>query len=156
MGGNSSYNKEWGGVPKAKRTHEDTGYRIDGHKVVIFKEGSERKKNILNSNTANATYLIAKKYPDGTIEVHGVNMFKGHDLSYEINLEFDENGNLKPFNNGSGSHAHIWTKDPSDGKLKRKSHDKKNCFPIDSMYNGLIKKIVEFSKKKKIYNGKNQ
>lgn len=149
MGGNSSYSKDWGGVPEAKRTHDETGYRIDGHKVVVFRENDERKKNILNSNSANATYIIARKTSEGTIEVHSVNVFKGHDLGYEINLEFDGKGNLIPFNNGQGSHAHKWAKDAKDGKLKRKSHDKDNCFHIEAKYNSLIKKIVEFNKKRK-------
>lgn len=69
--------------------------------------------------------------------------------SYEINLEFDSKGNVIPFNNGKGSHAHIWQKDSSDGKLKRKSHDKKNSFPIESKYNSLISKIETFNKQKK-------
>lgn len=149
MGGNSSYSKGWGGVPNARRTHEETGYRIYGHKVVVFKQDDERMKNILNSNSANTTYIIAKKSSDGTIEVHSINVFKGYNLSYEINLAFDNNGNIIPFNNSKGSHAHKWEKDSNDGKLKRKSHDKKNCFPIDSKYNDLIKKIVEFNKKNK-------
>ena len=34
MGGNGSYDKVLGGVVEGKRTHYDTGYRIDGHKVV--------------------------------------------------------------------------------------------------------------------------
>jgi len=149
MGGNGSYSDDWGGVPEAKRTHDETGYRIENHKVVVFKEDDERKKNILNSNSANTTYLIARKLSDGTLEVHSINIFKGHDLSYEINLVFDNKGDLVSFNNGKGSHAHIWKKDSSDGKLKRKSHDKKNSFPIDTKYNSLINKIVEFNKKKK-------
>lgn len=97
----------------------------------------------------NFSYIIGTKQPDGTIQVHSVNVFNRHDLAYEINLEFDSKGNVIPFNNGKGSHAHTWQKDSSDGKLKRKSHDKKNSFPIDSKYNSLISKIETFNKQKK-------
>lgn len=150
MGGNSSYSEEWGGVPDVKRTHTESNYRIEGHKVVFCTENTGQKKNILNSNSTDATYIIGTKQADGTIQVHSVNIFKGHDLSYEINLEFDSKGNILPFNNGKGSHAHTWQKDTKDGKLKRKSHDKKNSFPIDSKFNSLILKIESFNKKKKI------
>ena len=61
MGGNSSYSKGWGDVPNNKRTHEETGYLIDCHKVLLTKENYRLSKNILNSNSANATYIIAKK-----------------------------------------------------------------------------------------------
>lgn len=149
MGGNGSYSKGWGGVPTGKRTHTETNYRIEGHKVVYFTEKGEQKKNILNSNSSDAIYIIGTKQPDGTIQVHSVNVFKGHDLAYEINLEFDSKGNVIPFNNGKGSHAHTWQKDSSVGKLKRKSHDKKNSFPIESKYNSLISKIETFNKQKK-------
>ena len=149
MGGNGSYSKGWGSVPTCKRTHTETNYRIEGHKVVYFTENGEQRKNILNSNSSDATYIIGTKQPDGTIQVHSVNVFNRHDLAYEINLEFDSKGNVIPFNNGKGSHAHTWQKDSSDGKLKRKSHDKKNSFPIDSKYNSLISKIETFNKQKK-------
>lgn len=106
-------------------------------------------KNILNSNSRNAVYIIARKKSDGTIEAHSVNVFKGHNLSYEINIEFDSKGNVIPFNNGKGSHAHIWKEDPADGKLKRKSHDKRNSFAIDSKYNSMLSKIEAFNRQKK-------
>ena len=38
MGGNGSYGKALGGVAKKDRTHYDTGYRIDGHKVLVLME----------------------------------------------------------------------------------------------------------------------
>lgn len=148
MGGNSSYNKGWGGVPVAQRTHIDSNYRIDGHKVVYFSQNVEQRKNIINSNSANAIYLLATK-EEGILKIHSINVFDGHHLSYEINLEFDDNGNLIPFGKGKGSHAHEWKLDPTDGKLKRKSHDKRNTLPIDSKYDSLISKIVLFNKQKK-------
>ena len=99
---------------------------------------------------AGSFFLFTTKQADGTIQVHSVNIFKGHDLSYEINLEFDSKGNILPFNNGKRQSCTHLAKDTKDGKLKRKSHDKKNSFPIDSKFNSLILKIESFNKKKKI------
>lgn len=148
MGGNSSYSKEWGGVPTAKRTHTDSEFKIDGYKVVFLTKKNNQTKNILNSNSANAVYLIAKKHEDGTIEIESIDVFVGHQLNYEINLEFDSDGKILPYTKGKGSHAHFWKENPDDGKLKRNSHDKKNTFPIAPKYNSLISKIETFNKQK--------
>jgi len=149
MGGNSSYSEDWGGVPEAKRTHDETGYRIDGHKVLITKSNPRQKKNILNSNSADAIYIVAKKGKDGSIVAESINIYKGHDLCYEINLVFDKKGNVVPFNSGKGCHAHLWYKDSSDGCLKRKRHDKGNSFPVDHKYDKLINSVINFNKKHK-------
>lgn len=126
MGGNCSYDSKAGLVPMDKRTHNDTEYRIDQHKVLLSRENEKLSKNILNSNSLDATYLIAKRCADDTIQIHSINIFDGHHLSYEINIIFDSNGNIVPFNNGKGTHAHSWEKDMNTGKLGRKSHSK-NC-----------------------------
>lgn len=147
MGGNSSYSEDWGGVPEVKRTHDETGYCVERHKVLVAKGNPKQKKNILNSNSENATYIIAKRGKDGTIMAESINVYKGHELCYEINLVFDSKGNIVPFNGGKGSHAHHWYKNSSDGNLKRQRHDKGNSFPIDSSYNSLIADIVRFNKK---------
>lgn len=68
MGGNGSYSKEFGGVPEASRTHIETEYRIDGHKVLLFGENVEHDKIILNANSDSPTYLFGKKYPQGLLE----------------------------------------------------------------------------------------
>lgn len=147
MGGNCSYSEDWGGVPKANRTHTDSGYRIDRHKVVFLTKNAAQKKNILNSNSPNVTYLIASKDKNGNIKVHSVNIYDGHNLKCEINLEFDSKGNFIPYNKSDkGSHCHYWSKDSKDGMLKRKKHDKSNIFAIDSKYSSLIKKIEKFNK----------
>lgn len=147
MGGNSSYSADWGGVPKASRTHTDSGYRIDKHKVVFLAKNAAQKKNILNSNSPDVTYLIACKDKEGNIKIHSVNIYDGHHLKCEINLEFDSKGNVISYNKSNkGSHSHYWHKDPADGLLKRKKHDKSNIFAIDSKYNSLIKKIEKFNK----------
>lgn len=152
MGGNNSYSEGWGGVPEASRAHTYSGHKVGGYKVVFANGNAEQRKNILNSNSANAVYLISTKEKDGTLKIHSVNVFDGHNLAYEINLEFDKQGNLIPFDGKSkGSHAHYWQKNPETGKLGRKSHDKKNTFAISGKYSELIEKIVEFNKKNKKY-----
>lgn len=146
MGGNSSYSKALGGVPMERRTHIDSGYKIANHKVVFLSADAGRKKNILNSNSSNAIYLIAHKDKEGVLKIHSVNIFDGHDLKCEINLEFDGKGKSIPFNKTDKStHCHYWHKDPSDGLLKRKKHDKSNLFPVDSKYQTLIGKIEKFN-----------
>lgn len=151
MGGNNSYSKGWGGVPKASRTHTFSEYKVDGHKVVFSTGNPEQKKNILNANTKNATYLIATKSDEGIIQIHNVNVFDGINLAYEINLKFDAEGNVKPFStNENGSHAHYWAKDDKE-KLGRKSHDKSNHHEIDHKFDKLIADIVAFNKKHKKY-----
>lgn len=150
MGGNNSYSKGWGGVPDGKRTHKDTGIMIDGYKVVVAKGNAKQRKNILNSNTKDATYLISSIGKNGNIQVQSVNVFDGHDLDYEINLEFDADGNIVPYDGKSkGSHAHYWQKNPQTGVLGRKQHDKGNTFAIADKYGGLVKKIELFNKKQK-------
>lgn len=51
MGGNGSYGKALGGVAEKDRTHYDTGYRIDGHKVVILKTKPDHDKFIMEANS---------------------------------------------------------------------------------------------------------
>lgn len=148
MGGNNSYEKGWGGVPEAHRTHTDSGYKVLGHKVVYLTGNNAHLKNILNSNSENAIYLIASKEKDGAIVIHSVNVFKGHDLAYEINLKYDKDGSIIPYEE-NGSHAHLWEKNPQTGELRRTSHNKKNTFDIDKKYSKLISKIVEFNHKHK-------
>lgn len=147
MGGNSSYNSGWGIVPKAIRTHTDSHYRLENHKVVFLSKNAAQKKNILNSNSSNAIYLIANKDKNGYIKIHSINIFEGHLLKCEIDLEFDDKGNVKPYDKSSkSSHSHYWLKDSKDGLLKRKRHDKSNVFDIDKKYHSLIKKVEIFNK----------
>lgn len=46
-------------------------------------------------------------------------------------------------------HKYLLIKQRNCTPKKRKSHDKKNSFPIDSKYNSLISKIETFNKQKK-------
>ena len=152
MGGNGSYSKAWGGVPDAQRSHKDTKFKIGGHKVLLQTDNYNQIKNILNSNSANAIYLIAKANNDGFIKVESINVFEGHNLSYEINLVFDSNGNIVPFSEGKGTHAHKWSMNEKTGTLGRKSHDRKNLHLVDKKFDSLMSKIVKFNQDNNKYN----
>lgn len=147
MGGNGSYSKDFRGIPNVKRTHTDTNTRVDGHKVLLQKGNAKQSKNILNSNSESPIYLIAK-VKDGVIEVQSINVFKKHEISLEINLEYDAKGNVIPFSEGNkrGSHAHLWDRDEM-GNFNRKEHDRKNTFSIPPEYNKLIDDIVTYNRK---------
>ena len=98
MGANGSYDKNLGGVPKDKRTHTETGYTVLGFKVLLQTGKEKQTSNILNSNSKDATYLIAKLNEDDTLSILHINVNKGHQLDTEINLVFDTHGNLAPYN----------------------------------------------------------
>lgn len=148
MGGNGSYGKALDGVAKKDRTHYDTGYRIDGHKVVILKEKPSHDKFIMNSNSANPIYLIAsaneKTYE---ITISGIAIYNKHKLTESIDLKFDRDGDIIPFDSSeNGSHSHKWT-ELTPGIIGRKPHDGSNHLPIDKKYQNLMDKIAAFNKK---------
>lgn len=155
MGGNGSYSKEFGGVPTNDRTHYDTDFRIDGHKVVVFQDNPNHDKIIMNSNSESPIYLFALADKEtGKLTISGIGIYKKHLLTESIDLKFDSKGNVLPFNKTEdGSHSHKWG-EVSPGIIGRKSHDKNNYFPIDPKYQPLIDKIVEFNKKGKIWKKK--
>lgn len=150
MGANGSYDKSFGGVPKDKRTHTDTGYTILGHKVLVQTGKEKQTSNILNSNSENSVYLIAKLNEDGTLTVWDVNINKGHQIDTEINLVFDSQGNIVPYNGKkTGSHSHKWIKNP-DGDMVRKpfSNNGNTHLPIPPEYSSLNNAIENFNKQK--------
>ena len=150
MGGNGSYDKKLGGVPKKKRTHLETGYTVMGHKVLLQKGIEDQTKNILNANSPDSTYLIAKLNEDGTLTILNVNANKDHKIGTEINLVFDTHGNPVPFNGKkSGSHSHQWV-EQSDGNMGRKpvSKGENGHLPIPNEYIPLVDAIVKFNKQK--------
>ena len=150
MGANGSYDKKLGGVPKDKRTHTETGYTVMGHKVLL-QTGIERQtKNIMNSNTDNSIYLMAKLNEDGTLTILNVNTNKNHKISTEINLVFDSQGILVPYNGKkSGSHSHQW-EEQSDGNMVRKpvSKNGNSHLPISDEFKPLLDAIIKFNKQK--------
>lgn len=150
MGANGSYDKNLGGVPPKKRTHTETGYTIEGHKVLLQTGKESQTKNIMNSNTDNSVYLMAKQNEDGTLTILNINANKSHKIGTEINLVFDSHGNLVPFNGKkSGSHSHQW-EEQSDGNMGRKPVPKggNSHLPIPDEYKSLVDKMVHFNKQK--------
>ena len=153
MGGNGSYDKNLGGVPKGKRTHTETGYTILGHNVLLQTGKEKQTSNILNSNSEDSTYLIAKLNEDGTLTVHDINTNEGHKIKTDINLKFDSHGNLSPFNGKeSASHSHKWI-EKSDGNMARKpsSNGENTHLPIPDEFKPLLKAIEKFNKQHNKY-----
>lgn len=153
MGGNGSYSKQLGGVPRASRTHIDTEFRIDGHKVVVLGKNPTHNKFIMNSNSESPIYLFASV--DETthkVTVSGIGIYDKHILTKSIDLKFDNKGHVLPYSDSEkGSHSHLWY-EKSPGVFGRKSHDKSNYYPVDKQYHSLIQKVEEFNNKGKIWN----
>lgn len=153
MGGNGAYDEEWGGVPIEKRKFIEMDKRIDGHKILVNAQNTGHKSTPENSNSDSPIYLcgiVDKK--TGDIKITTVAIYSKHLLVKTIDLEFDDNGELKPFRsykkNGKiktdGTHGHDMTAD-SQGVVGRKRHDAQNTYQVD-LNNELLKKIVEFNK----------
>lgn len=152
MGGNNSYSEEYGGVPESKRTHIETGFKIDGHKVLLFGENVGHDKIIMNADSDSPIYLFASADgKTGKLTISCIGIYEKWKLVQSIDLKFDKDGNVLPFSNSeNGSHSHFW-EEISPGIIGRKSHDKKNHHPIDSKYDSLISKIESFNKQGKIW-----
>ena len=150
MGANGSYDKKLGGVPKDKRTHTETGYTVLGHKVLLQKGKETQTKNIMNSNSDNSIYLMAKLNEDDTLTILNINANKGNKIGTEINLVFDSHGNLVPYNGKkSGSHSHQWEEQPN-GNMARKpvSIGENTHLQISNEFKPLLDAIVKFNKNK--------
>ena len=77
-----------------------------------------------------------------------INQNKDHKIEFEINLKFDSQGNVRPYNGKeSSSHAHEWY-EGEDGNMYRKTTKGNSHMPIPSTYNALIHAIEQFNKKK--------
>ena len=150
MGANGSYDKNLGGVPEDKRTHTDTGYRVLGHKVLLQTGTEVQTSNILNSNSPDVTYLMAKLNEDGTLTILNVDINKGHKIKKDINLKFDSNGNIIPFNGKeSGSHSHEWIELPNGNMARKPSKNGENThLPISVEFKPLLDAIAQFNKEK--------
>lgn len=150
MGGNNSYNKALGGVPVYLRTHYEQPYRVDGHKILLQKSSDKRVKVPMNSNSEAPIYLCAHRKDDDTVEITTFGIYEKHKCVAQVDLEFDSNGNYKPYVKGDPktSHSHVFSEDPNTGMVGRRSHNSDNCDPVDDKYADLIRKIVEFNKAK--------
>ena len=93
---------------------------------------------------------MAKLNEDGTLTILNVNTNKNHKISTEINLVFDSQGILVPYNGKkSGSHSHQW-EEQSDGNMVRKpvSKNGNSHLPISDEFKPLLDAIVKFNKQK--------
>ncbi|MBQ6205104.1 MAG: hypothetical protein IJK46_13565 [Prevotella sp.] len=150
MGANGSYDKNFGGVPKDKRTHTETGYTVLGHKVLLQTGTEDQTSNILNSNSPDSTYLMAKLNEDDTLTILNINVNKGHKIGMDINLKFDSHGNLIPYNGKeSASHSHKWIEKPNGNMARKPAINGENThLPISDEFKPLLNAIVDFNKKK--------
>ena len=148
MGGNNTYKKELGGVPEHLRTHNELPNRIEGHKILLQKVNDTRVKIPMNSNSESPIYLGAHRKEDGTIEITTFGIYEKHKCVGQVDLKFDKKGNIIPYaNNGeTSSHYHIFSENPINGNIERKSGQKDNHHPIDPQYDTLINKIVDYNK----------
>ena len=154
MGGNCSYDEEWGGVPIEKRKFMEMDKKIDGHKILVNAETPSHKSTPENSNSESPIYLcgvIDKQ--TGEVKITTVAIYSKHLLVKTIDLEFDANGNLKPFKTyvekkgrkkTEGTHGHDMPAD-EHGVVGRKRHDTSNTYPVD-LNDELLNKIVIFNK----------
>lgn len=148
MGANGSYDRNKGGVPDESRTHIETGYTILGHKVLLQEDNPTQTKNIMNSNSKNPIYLMAKKNLDGSLQILNINDFSNNRIAYEVNLKYDSGGKIKPYNGKeSNSHSHIWFQS-FDGNMHRKDVEGNGHLSIPSKYTALIMSIEKFNKAK--------
>lgn len=153
MGGNSSYNKTLDHIKGSKRTHQEYHDRIGGHKILLLNANTNHSKLPMNSNSESPIYLGGQKIPGSgdKVQVTTIGIYEKHKCVGQIDLKFDKNGNLIPFSksNPESSHFHYFVENPKTGKVGRKSHDKTNTHLIDSKYDALIQKIVDYNKKHK-------
>ena len=160
MGGNGAYDEKWGGIPDVKRKYDEMSKKIDGHKIVVELHNPQHKSAPENSNSESPIYLCARvNKKTNEVQIHTIAFYSNHKLVKTIDLDFDTEGNLKPFEQNmgkkgrqiiKGTHRHKW--DISDnGVVGRKSHKANNTFPIDTN-SPLLKKIVEFNKQHNKWN----
>ena len=149
MGGNSSYDPNIDGVPEDKRTHLEYPMRIDGHKILVLTSNVKHKAIPMNSNSEHPIYLIGKVDRQGNVVIEVLAEYTNHRIRTEVDIEVDVDGNLMPFNpnGGRGTHMHLW-KEKEGWVMSRESHDKNNAFEVDSKYNDLIIKVIQFNNEK--------
>lgn len=149
MGGNSSYNKTLNRVKGCKRTHREYHHRIDGHKILLQNRNDKQVKLPVNSNSESPIYLCGHKTGPDSVEIKSIGIYKDHKCVVQIDLEFDKKGNLIPYSkeNKKSSHLHYFNTNSKSGEVSRKTHGKDNVYPIDSKYDSLIRKIVDYNKK---------
>lgn len=147
MGGNGAYSRLSGGIPDKNRSHYDTRYRIDGHKVLVQKENAEQNKTPMNANSENPIYLCGKVDSEKKIHISTIAIYEKHKLVGTVDLVFDK-GKVVPYGKGRKfSHFHKWLH--RDGEVGRKAHQPSNNLPIPEKYAKLIRSIETFNQQGK-------
>lgn len=149
MGGNGSFDKSLGRIRGNERTHQELNERIGGHKILLQIKNQKQVKLPVNSNSASPIYLGGRKNGQDSVEVTTIGIYEKHKCVGQIDLKFDKHGDLIPYSKDDkgSSHFHHFQENPNTGEVGRKSHDKTNTHPIDSKFDDLIHKIVEYNKK---------
>ncbi|MDE6534370.1 MAG: hypothetical protein K2M27_12655 [Muribaculaceae bacterium] len=158
MGGNGSYDKGYGGIPKDKRTHpEIEGHRILGHKILVPKDNPTRGSAPMNCNSPDQIYMIGtvadRRSGDraGEVSISSVAFYEGHHIKYSIDLKYDGNGRVVAFKENTGestSHAHKWH-EVQPGIWGRISRAKNNHLAPDSRWTSdMINAIETFNSKR--------
>ena len=121
--------------------------------VVTAVQGTANKTDGVVSATAGAGTIALKTDKEGKVTITTIGIYEKHKLVMTIDIEYDKNGNVIPYFSGGKktTHAHKWPTDNSSGKVGRKPHNPKNVFSYGHKYDELLKKIVEFSKKGKVW-----
>lgn len=162
MGGNGSYDEDYGGVPEDRRTHTEVeGPRIGGHKILVPTNNPTRGSAPMNCNSPNQVYLIGSVADSrsgenaGEIKITSVAFYEGHHIQYSIDVKYDEAGKIISFRLNSGeetTHAHNW-QEISPGIWGRVSRAKDNHLNPDSRWNNqLVEAIQSFNSKRVKWN----
>lgn len=159
MGGNGSYDEDYGGVLPENRTHtEIEGYRILGHKVLISIDNPTRGSAPMNSNSPDQVYVIGtvgdkrSGKNEGLVSVSSVAFYEGHHIKYSVDVKYDGQGHIKAYSANSGesaTHAHEWH-EIKPGVWGRVSHSKNNHHPPDARWTRKLVEAIESFNSKKI------
>lgn len=152
MGGNGSYDKEYGGISEDKRTHpEIAGHRILGHKILVPKDNPTRGSAPMNCNSPDQIYMIGtvadKRSGNrtGEISISSVAFYEGHHIKYSIDVKYDGDGHIKAYNVNTGeetTHAHEWHEVKPD-KWGRIPRAKDNHLSPDSRWTSDMVNAIE-------------
>ena len=132
MGGRGSFLKSGGrGIPIEDREYSTIG-TLGRIKIVQWDKGTTNSTTVY-SNTPNTTYYSFSKERN---RIEKIYYFRNHRLRKSVDFEIDKN---KP-------HVHYWKNGEVVG---RKSHDKKNMFPLDERDMRLYKQAMKWNNERK-------
>ena len=124
-----------------------------GNKKVITSVHAN-KKIPMNSFKSRLYYITTPNEPNRIVAIAFYNRHT-HKIVKSIDLIYDKSGNLIPFKQVKrkgkirivGTHTHSWSENKENGKMGRKSHDKKNFSKPTQTDKKFIKKALKFNLK---------